>query len=85
MAEPTVRRWRRRLDLTLAAAVVLYALAVLLLLGGHSRVLGIPGLGLLAEALGKLILLLFFARLLLSLWGLVSDRAKPVAKDQDGM
>ncbi|MGV2481422.1 UNVERIFIED_CONTAM: hypothetical protein IGO34_31995, partial [Salmonella enterica subsp. enterica serovar Weltevreden] len=36
----------------LAAAVALYALAMILLLGGHSRVLGIPGLGLLAEALG---------------------------------
>lgn len=85
MPEPAARRWRRHLDIALTTAVALYAITLLLLLGGQSRVLGIPGLGLLAETLGKLILLLFFARLLLSLWGLVSDRAKPVAKDQDGM
>lgn len=81
MAEPAARRWRRRLDIALAAAVALYAGAMLLLLGGHSRVLGIPGLGLLAETLGQLILLLFFARLLLSLWGPESVREKPAAKD----
>jgi hypothetical protein len=48
---------------------------------GQSPVLGIPGLGLLAETLGQLILLRFFARRRPSLWGLVSDRARPMAKD----
>jgi hypothetical protein len=81
VAEATARRWPRRLDIALAAVVALYAIAMLLLLGGHSRMLGIPGLGLLAETLGKLILLLFFARLLLSLWGLVGARDQPAAKD----
>lgn len=81
MAEAAARRWPRRLDITLAAAVALYALAMILLLGGHSRILGIPGLGLLAEALGKLILLLFFARLLLSLWGLLGARDQPESTD----
>lgn len=81
MAEPAARHWRRPLDIALAAAVALYAIAMLLLLGGHSRVLGIPGLGLLAEALGGLILLLFLARLLLSLWGLIGARDKPASRD----
>lgn len=81
MAEPATRRRRRPLDIALAAAVALYAIAMLLLLGGHSRLLGVPGLGLLAEALGGLILLLFFMRLLQSLWGLVGARDKPAEKD----
>ena len=81
MAEPAARRWRQHLDIALAAAVALYAGAMLLLLGGHSRIPGLPGLGLLAEALGGLILLLFSLRLLLSLWGLAGARGEPAEKD----
>jgi len=48
VAEPAARCWRRHLDIALAAVVARYVPAMFLLQGGHSRILGIPGLGLLA-------------------------------------